>query len=120
MNYPIHANGTYTICVKVTDSCNTCDTTYCGTRTISCIKSTCNWKNRSASTNYWDSCNTTNGKYALNGYISFSSKSCFKYQWTVNGAAAGAHYIMNYPITANEKYVICVKVTDTCNNCDTS
>lgn len=120
MNYPISSNGTYTICVKVIDSCNNCDTTYCGSRTVTCIKSTCNWKGRSAATGYWDSCNTSTGKYSVNGYISFSSKSCLKYQWTVNGAKAGTHYIMNYPITANGKYSICVKVTDTCSNCDTT
>ncbi len=120
-NYPITTNGNYSICVKVTDTCNNCDTTYCTTRTITCVSSSkCNWKSRSAYAYFWDTCNTSKKRYSLNAYISFSSKSCFKYQWTVNGTNAGNGYVMNYPITANGKYSVCVKVTDTCNNCDTT
>lgn len=121
LNYTVTKNGSYVVCMKVTDTCNNCDTTFCITKNISCISgSSCNWKNLKGNTGYWDSCNTSRNKYSLNAYISFTSKSCLKYKWTVNGNYAGNSYFMNYPITANGSYSVCVKVTDTCNNCDTS
>ncbi len=120
LNHKITQNGTYVLCMKVTDTCNNCDTTFCSTRTITCIKSTCNWKSRSANYYFWDSCTSKKNKYSLNGYIAISSKSCYKYQWTVNSNNAGTGYVFNYPITANGTYSVCVKVTDTCNNCDTT
>ncbi len=120
LNYNVTANGTYKISLKVTDTCNNCDTTFLSTRTITCVKTKCNWKNNSAKHYYWDSCDNKKNRYFLNGYCNFYAKACFKYQWTVNGNKAGNAYTFKYPITANGAYTVCVKVTDTCNNCDTT
>ena len=118
LNYIITKNGTYSVCLKVTDTCNKCDTTFCSTRKVTCIKGTCNWKAMNASTNFWDSC--SGKRNSLNGYVVFKTGKCLSYQWTVNGKKAGTNYILNYPITTNGSYTICVKVTDSCNNCDTT
>jgi hypothetical protein len=40
--YTISQNGTYNLCCTVIDTCNKCDTTFCGTRTITCF-SKCDW-----------------------------------------------------------------------------
>lgn len=120
MHKTINQNGTYNICVKVTDTCNNCDTTFCSTKTITCFGNSCNWKNRNPYMFAWDSCKN-NSSANVNGYISFQyNTSCFKYNWTVNGVAAGTSYIMHKNITQNGTYNICVKVTDTCNKCDTT
>lgn len=120
MSYPVNSNGTYTVCVKVTDTCNNCDTTFCSTKTISCLNS-CNWKNRNPYSYSWDTCQGYGLRNSVNGYISFQyNSSCFKYNWTVNGKNAGNSYWVNYPITQNGTYYLCVKVTDTCNRCDTT
>ena len=123
-NYVMHKNisqnGTYNICVKVTDTCNNCDTTFCTTKTINCFSNSCNWKNRNPYLFAWDSCKN-NSTANVNGYISFQyNTSCFKYSWTVNGVAAGNNYVMHKNISQNGTYNICVKVTDTCNKCDTT
>ncbi|MFM6984583.1 MAG: T9SS type A sorting domain-containing protein [Chitinophagaceae bacterium] len=116
----ITQNGSYSICLKVTDTCNNCDTTFCSTKTISCFGNSCNWKNRTPYMFTWDSCKN-NSSANVNGYISFQhNTSCFKYSWTVNGTAAGTGYVMHKSITQNGTYNICVKVTDTCNKCDTT
>ncbi len=82
---------------------------------------TCNWKIRNPYTNFWDSCSGRANKYSVNGYLVFkSSTTCFKYQWTVNGKNVGTSNVLSYPITSNGSYTICVKVTDTCNSCDTT
>jgi hypothetical protein len=119
--YYFTQNGTYNICVKVTDSCNGCDTTFCSTRVITCVSNTCNWKSRNPTTSFSDTCK--NNTASFNGYLNFgTSSSCFKYQWKVNGAIIGVNtnYLINYPFNYNGTYNICVKVTDTCNNCDTT
>ncbi len=118
-NYPVYANGQYTVCLTLTDTCLKCDTSICFTKTISCLSS-CNWKSRNPYTYAWDSCKGNNSK--LNAYVSFNYNraSCFKYSWKVNGKSAGSGNIMSYPITQNGTYSICVKALDTCNNCDTT
>jgi hypothetical protein len=37
MSHTITQNGNYQICVKITDSCNACDTIYCETININCF-----------------------------------------------------------------------------------
>lgn len=121
VSYPITANGTYNLCVKVIDSCNNCDTTFCSTRVISCIGSKgCNWRQQKPAYYFWDTCSNSTKHYSLNGYLVFSSNSCIKYQWTVNGKPAGNNYVFNYPVSSNGTYNVCVKVSDTCNKCDTT
>lgn len=121
MHKAIYQNGTYAVCVKITDTCNKCDTSICISKTISCFSTSCNWKNRNPYMFAWDSCKN-NSSANVNGYIAFnySQSGCFKYAWTVNGAAAGDGNIMHKAITQNGTYNICVKVTDTCNKCDTT
>lgn len=36
MSYGITSNGTYNVCMKVVDTCNKCDTTFCSSRVITC------------------------------------------------------------------------------------
>ena len=119
--YPITQNGSYNICVKVTDTCNNCDTVFCSTKTITCFSggsNGCNWSNRQMNNMVWDSCNAT--KKTVNAYISFNSgSSCLRYEWKVNNNFAGKGMAIYYPITQNGTYDICVKVTDTCKLCDT-
>ncbi|MDZ4756889.1 MAG: T9SS type A sorting domain-containing protein [Bacteroidota bacterium] len=118
-NYPISQNGYYNVCLKITDTCNNCDTTICSKRSITCFgsSSTCNWASKYPYVYIWDSCNSKSN--TINAYVSFKAKGCFKYQWKVAGNSAGNDYLMQYAITKNGTYIVCVKVTDTCNNCDT-
>lgn len=122
LKYSISSNGTYDICVKVTDTCNKCDTTFCETKKISCFSTPCKWYLRKPAMGVWDSCVSKGSKNnKVNAYISFNNNgTCYKYQWTVNNIAAGNNYIMNKGITANGTYTICVKITDTCDKCDTT
>lgn len=119
LHYPVTANGTYVLCVKVTDTCNKCDTTICSTRTVNCFGSRCNWSPQNVSFAVWDTCQGSSGRNSLNGNISVKG-SCLKYSWSVNGVVKSDHYSFHYPVTANGTYVLCVKVTDTCNKCDTT
>lgn len=120
MNYPVKANGTYVVCVKVIDSCGNCDTTICSTRTISCF-SNCNWKSKSPNITSFDTCKGNGARNSMNAYLAINNRSCLKYQWSVNGVTQSTkNYYINYPITKNGTYVLCIKVTDTCNKCDTT
>ncbi len=121
MNYPVLSNGTYSICVKVRDTCNNCDTTYCTSRDFTCAPKTfCNFKSRTPFTFFWDSCNGKKSKYLLNAYISFHSFYCLGYEWSVNGKYAGKGFNISYPVSKNGTYRVCVRVKDTCSNCDTT
>jgi len=128
MTFMPSANGKYSVCVKVTDTCSGCDTTFCSSTGITCLGSTttskCNWGARNPYFLTWDSCGSTNTKTKgmIYGYIAFSysKAACFKYQWTVNGNNVTTNKAMTYMPSANGKYAVCVKVTDTCSGCDTT
>ncbi len=127
MHFMPTANGTYSVCVKVTDTCKGCDTTYCVSHAISCFGSStskCNWKSRNPYFLSWDSCGSANSKNKgmIYGYMAFSyaKATCFKYQWTINGNNVTTNKAMTYMPSANGKYAVCVKVTDTCSGCDTT
>ncbi|MEN9344967.1 MAG: hypothetical protein RLZZ60_436, partial [Bacteroidota bacterium] len=115
--YALSQNGSYTITCKVTDTCNNCDTTFTSSKTISCFP-TCNWYKRNMYFSAWDSCNGKKYKTSINGYI--AGQGCFKYSWLVNGVKVSDSRFFNYPIKQNGTYNLCMKVLDTCNNCDTS
>lgn len=124
MEFSPKYNGTYNVCVKVTDTCSGCDTTFCKTMTIACLgtnSSGCNWKSRNPYFLTWDSCNSLNKTEKLIGYIGFNyaKSSCFKFQWTINDTIVSDLRYFNYQVYANGTYKMCVKVMDTCNNCDT-
>ena len=107
--------------MKVTDTCNNCDTTFCSTRNITCVNTGCNWKNRSPYFITKDTCIMNIKNYSVNGYISLKgTQSCYSYQWSVNGSNVGTNYYMNYAVSKNGTYRICVKVSDSCNKCDTT
>lgn len=120
--YPISKNGTYTLCLKLSDTCDKCDTTFCKTFTINCFPNSCNWKKQNPYFHIWDTCKNSRGTGSLNGYISFANTntSCYKYTWMVNNSVVGKQNVMNYPIAKDGTYSICVKVTDTCTQCDTT
>ncbi len=120
--YNLSSNGTYTLCVKVTDSVNNCDTTLCETFVVTCINN-CNWKAQNPVFTARDSCNTTGGSYLIAGGISFNGNYSGKYpcEWKVNyNTVAGTGPVLQYNVSSNGTYVICVKVRDTLKNCDTT
>ena len=119
MSYPITSNGTYNVCMKVVDTCNQCDTTFCSSRVITCAKS-CSWApKRQAYFSAWDSCTGKTHQYSLNGYFG-PMNSCYKYTWTVDGVVVGTGRMISYPITKNGTYSLCITAKDTCTGCDTT
>ena len=125
LQYYVYQNGTYNICVTVIDTCNHCDTTFCGTKTISCITGpACNWKNRGTQSYFGDSC-IGNTSCDIYGSVYFTAvnppyPACYKYKWKVNGAVVATTHSMIYNATQNGTYTLCVTVSDTCDNCDTT
>ncbi len=122
MNHTITTNGTYVVCVKVSDTVNNCDTTICQTFNVTCI-SNCNWKGRAPNLSAWDSCHIGNKQYHVMGGISFNGNFSGKYPcvWKINGTTiSGSGPVFQYPVTQNGTYTVCVKVRDTIKNCDTT
>ncbi|MDB5229061.1 MAG: Immunoglobulin-like repeat containing protein domain [Bacteroidota bacterium] len=120
LHYPVTQNGTYVVCVSVTDTCNHCDTTICSTRILNCVPAPCNWSTRHLNTAFWDSCTGT--RRSVNAYAVFQNTAagCYKYLWKVNGAIAGTTNMLHYTVLQNGTYVVCLTVIDTCNHCDTT
>jgi PKD repeat protein len=103
------ANGSYTLCMKIKDTCNNCDTTICQTVKVNC-----------------DPCNWTGGGFAYSNKCrdySFEAKNmnngCVQYYWSVAGVSAGSGRLMNYSFSKTGTYVVCLKMYDTCKRCDT-
>ncbi len=124
MVYMPKANGKYHVKLKVVDTCNNCDTTFSDSLTIVCLGNTCNWAARKVYFAHWDTC--TSAAQSMNAYIYFgyNKMSCFKYSWTVNGKPATNLNTnprnFRFKPLGNGVYTICVKVTDTCDGCDTT
>ncbi|MBL7811024.1 MAG: PKD domain-containing protein [Bacteroidetes bacterium] len=114
ISYPVTKNGTYTLCVGVYDTCNKCDTTFCSTRSITCINNTepCRW---------WKQ-NPTIISSVKGGTISVynnNQNGCVKTYWSLAGGAYTQAAGMTYTVTKNGSYVVCMKLIDTCKKCDT-
>jgi hypothetical protein len=120
--YPVSVNGTYVMCIKVTDTVNNCDTTLCKTFTVTCINN-CNWKGRNPGFTAWDSCYKPTRTNQIMAGISFNGNYSGKYPcaWTINGApVTGSGPVLQHAVTSNGTYTVCVKVRDTVNKCDTT
>lgn len=116
----ISQNGTYTICVKVTDTINNCDTVYCRNVVVNCI-SNCNWKSRNGNLYLKDSCSGTVN--FIEAGVSFNGMFSGKYKcyWSLNGVRFGNRgAVQKMPVFQNGNYIVCVKVEDTVSFCDTT
>lgn len=117
-SWTVSKAGTYTICVKLIDTCSGCDTTLCKEVTVtSCCTP---W----TGAGFTVSNNSSKCMYTFTGKS--LSKSCLKYQYTLSTSSTGGGYVIgktstiDYQMTANGTYYVCLKITDTCNNCDTT
>lgn len=111
-------NGTYTICLKLYNSCRKCDTVICKTVTVSCYKETCNWKKAGAGFTYSVKCPNLvlEGNNLNNG--------CVKYSFTISTLnnvplATFNGRVQTIGFSSNGDYNVCMKLIDTCNKCDT-
>ena len=115
--YRMPKNGTYRICMKISNACTGCDTTICSSWTTDCIKSTsCNWGKLSFG--YSNICK----KYAFEGTL--FSDSCTTYKYTISGnngiitTLTGRLAAFEFP--SNGTYKVCFTASNSCKNCDTS
>lgn len=118
-SYTTTKNGTYNICVTVRDTCNNCDTTYCASKTISCLRNTCAWYKRSVSVSWVDSCKGSFTPYSIGGSVNNGS-GCYKYQWFFNNQLLSYNSKVLKAISSNGTYSLCLKISDTCDKCDTT
>lgn len=83
--------------------------------------SKCDWQSRNPYFMTWDSCKSSIKNDKIYGYVGFNyaKSSCFKYQWSVNDTIVSTAMYFNYQVYVNGNYKMCVKIVDTCNNCDT-
>jgi len=113
--------GSYYVRVSIKNKCCGSDTLFYNLIRVTCKPTTskCNWKSRNMYFSVWDSCAGVKNKVSVNGYIG-PFNGCYKYYWTVNGVSVSTARMMSYGITANGTYNVCMKVVDTCNQCDTT
>ena len=121
--YKITQNGTYNVCLWLYDSCAKCDTSFCKTVSVSCFNK-CNWKHVFGSFDTKVTCDSNKnvayliGKFTLNQNYRCGKKLYRK--WTVNNSLASYGEYLNYPVSKNGMYKVCVTVYDSCNKCDTT
>jgi hypothetical protein len=113
--------GSYYVRVSIKNKCCGSDTLFYNLIRVTCKPTTskCNWKSRNMYFSVWDSCAGVKNKVSVNGYIG-PFNGCYKYYWTVNGVSVSTARMMSYGITTNGTYNVCMKVVDTCNQCDTT
>ncbi len=114
-NNPSHtytANGTYSVCLSLTDSLNMCTSTLCKTVAINCIAaSTC----------------TANFSYStcVGGNMQFFSTSTgvgnfTNYSWSFGDSSFGSGQNPNHTYSANSIYTVCLTITDSAANCNST
>lgn len=112
IDYAFSKNGTYTVCLKIKNNCKGCDTVICKTVVVDCFK-TCSWN--AAGFAYSVNCK----KVTLEA--SNLNNGCIKYSFTnLNGVSYGSGRVVDYTFSQNGTYTVCLKLKDTCNNCDTT
>jgi hypothetical protein len=106
------SNGIYKICMKLIDTCKKCDTLICKEIKVNC-PTPCDWSTQ----------NTESYVAYQNGkvYASYASKDpgCIKVYWSFNSGAYHEGMYQNWSVTTSGTYKLCMKLVDTCHNCDT-
>lgn len=108
--YTFPAAGTYSVCLKIYNSCKKWDTTICKSITVkACNK--CDWSK--AAWSYKVDCRklTFEGNNLLG--------ACYKYSWAINGTTINSR-VGYYNFAKDGVYKVCMKVYDSCNKCDTT
>lgn len=114
--YKMPKNGTYKICMKISNTCTGCDTVICTTYTTNCIgASKCNWSN--FGWNYSSNCR----KYTFEA--TNTTDTCVSYTYKI-GSNSGAYTYLNgrvstYEFPANGTYTVCLYLKNKCKGCDT-
>ena len=115
--YKMPKNGTYKICMKISNPCTGCDTTICSSYTTDCIGATkCNWSN--FGWNYSSQCK----KYAFEA--TNSNDTCITYTYKISGTSTSAPTYLygrlsTHEFTSNGTYTVCLYLKNKCKNCDT-
>ena len=117
------SNGSYTVCLKMTDNAKNCDTTICRTINFQCLPA-CKWKQQDIRLDVWDSCKSyghDNNSINCAVYTNNSFTSQYQYEWKVNGTTIqNTSGVLNYKVNTNDTFYVCVIVSDTVNKCDTT
>lgn len=111
--YVLETNDTTEICLKLKDTCNKCDTVICKDIVGEC-GSKCNWKSRNVGYSF------TNKDCVYTFEANNLKDSCVLYKWYKGNDLIGTGRVLTYTFNTNGYSNICLKVIDTCKNCDTS
>lgn len=118
----ITSNGNYNLCVTLTDTINNCDTTICNMFNVSCVNN-CNWKSKNIYLYANDSCNNAEKNFYVKGAVLMNGTPdlSYRYQYYLNNVPVGNNYY-SYAgrVFSRANYQICVKITDTIKQCDTT
>jgi hypothetical protein len=125
LRHNVTQNGTYNVCLWLYDSCNNCDTSFCKTITVNCIKAkSCNWKSKVNDFHVNSSCDSGRTPVYINGsFILNKNYTCTKgkrWKWSINNSVVSTSLKLRHNVTQNGTYNVCLWLYDSCNNCDTS
>lgn len=109
-------NGTYKICMKISNPCTGCDTTICSSWTTDCISTTkCSWYNYNF--NYSNNCKSY--KFEATN----STDTCITYTYKISSNNGTVNYLYGrlntYSFPSNGTYSVCLTIKNKCKNCDT-
>lgn len=114
------SDGSYEMCLKISDTINNCDTSMC-IKVVKDCTSNCNWKNRIMYNGNSVFFGTKCEYKSINGDVYLANSKNVKYEWSVEGNPVKANlpWSLQHVIT-DGTYKICLKMTDTLLNCDTT
>lgn len=120
INHHYTKNGSFSVCLKVRDLCHGCDTTICKIVEVHCLPG-CNLPSGFFRDSSFSSGRTTfvsNLSIDTNG--KFYDDKCLQYSWNFGNGDSSASRVGFCIYNRSGSYNVCLKITDTCNNCDTT
>jgi PKD repeat protein len=111
VTYTFTGGGSKQICLYVQDTCNRCDTMICKTITVNPCNNSCHFPNTTGFT-YSIKCDTV--------VFEGSQHNCGKYYWNLGNGTTASGRVIKVPYVTNKSYTVCMKIVDTCGNCDTT
>ncbi len=111
-------NGSYTVCLKVIDTCRKCDTLICHSMIVNCAEK-CNWKAK-----YPNYTTFSAGAKCLviSAGLNTANGPCIKQYYSIAGGSytSNGKTFRDFTVGKPGNYVICIKLVDTCTGCDTT
>ncbi|MEY3982912.1 MAG: hypothetical protein RL160_469 [Bacteroidota bacterium] len=119
-SYTFAKAGTYQVCLYLLDSCNKCDTVICKSIVVPGCDSTKKYCNMGIAVTWPDAVKDCSDASFKVRYTDQNTSGCRKVTWVWGDGTAPVRDMSALHKFKKGTYNVCVRIVDSCNNCDTT